>query len=615
MEAVVFNGHFGWLHPAAGRRGVVLCNALGHEAMWLHKAMRRLAECLALRGLPVLRFDYWGTGDSTDQEDLVRPTDWPDEVVQAVAYLRSVTSVDQVSLAGFRFGATVAAQAAQQLEIESIAMFAPVVSARSFIREMNILQQTWIQKTGPIAGTDQPPSGACDILGHRFSAQALSTLDSLDLRHVQRAPATRVLMLNSGASNASVDLAAHFTSVGASVETGPFENYFQALQPAWLAEVPETTLSIATDWLSHDISSSSSLRVTTFGNAPAIVTPGAVERPLHIADGKIFGMLCEPETGYARPEHTPILIIANTAGTHHAGDGRFNVELARRLAQMGYASLRIDADGIGDSRGAAVSGTIGLIELDAVAADVSSAADALFARGYSDIAVFGICAGAYAGLRAAQHNPSIRGVVLVNPVGLALPDSCTMQNAAKFSAGSPRAHLRSMVHARKWAKVARGEIRLGPVLRRLWRHAVARMQGIAAAWTDDALFTTTKSYRVRSLIKALDASGVHVRLLLSPHDHSLDELEMHFGTNGHRLSKLQHARALIVQNMDHELLNHAARERVLNLCHAMLREAFPATPERNARTQTPESADVPASAVRTLGSMTSREAETEAGLP
>ena len=45
---VTFEGLFGWLHPAAGMRGVVLCGAYGFEQMAAHRPWRSLAEGRAL---------------------------------------------------------------------------------------------------------------------------------------------------------------------------------------------------------------------------------------------------------------------------------------------------------------------------------------------------------------------------------------------------------------------------------------------------------------------------------------------------------------------------------------------------------------------------------------
>lgn len=576
MKPVIFNGHFGWLHPADGNRGVVICNPLGHEAMWLHQAMRELAQDLAGRGIPVLRFDYRGTGDSIDGEGLLRPTAWADEVLEAVSYLKSVTGIEQVSLAGFRFGATVAALAARNSDtaIESIAMLAPVRSMRLFLREMSVLHQTWRRTAGVSEDDERTPPGARDVLGHRFSVEALQTLGDLDLCNLPDAPAQRILIAHSGQRDGSLDLAAHFEANGATVESVAFDTYTEVLQPAWMTELPEQLLNKVADWLAEDVVSCARTPALKVAANPAVVTTFAVESPLQMEDGAVFGMLCEPALRRAPPEHTPVLLIANTAATHHVGDGRFGVELGRALAQRGFASLRIDARGLGDSSCATRGGVPGQTSLDATGADLAQAAEWLARRGYRHIVVFGICAGAYAALQAARLNRAVRGLVMVNPVGFVLPDGCTMQGAAERRLGSPRAHLRSMVRARKWAQVIRGDVQLGPVTRTMWRHALAQMQGMAAAWSGELLCAATESQQVRKLFQQLDADGVHVRLLFSPRDHSLDELYMHFGVGARRLRKLSRARTLIFHNMDHEVLDRLAREDVMTACEQFLREAF-----------------------------------------
>ncbi|MFM0029857.1 alpha/beta fold hydrolase [Paraburkholderia madseniana] len=574
MKPVIFNGHFGWLHPADGNKGVVLCNPFGHEAMWLHQALRELAQRLAARGVPVLRFDYRGTGDSIDGEGLVCPTDWADEVIEAIDYLRGITGIERVSLAGFRLGATVAAWAARKREIESIAMLAPVRLTRLFWREMNILNQTWKQTAGVGADHEQTQPGARDILGHRVSAQALETIGDLDLCNEPQVPAQRILIAHSGQRDGSHQLIAHYERNGACVESVAFENYTQVLQTAWLTELPELLLNRVADWLSEGGERCVRAPAVSVDASPVLVSTSAMEYPVHVAGGRVFCILCEPAMRRTAREHTPVLLIANTAATHHVGDGRFGVELGRELAKRGFASLRIDAEGLGDSCSAARTGGPGQTVLDAMGGDLSRAADWLAGRGYRDVVVFGICAGAYAALQATRLHRSVRGLIMVNPVAFVLPDGCTMQGAAERRPGSPRVYLRSMMRAGKWLEVIRGHARLGPALRTMWRHAIAYVQDMVAAWSGEVLCPATESHKVRKLFQRLDADGVHIRLLFSPRDHSLGELHMHFGVNGRRLKKLSRAHALIVRNMDHEVLSRIAREDVIAVCEELLRAVF-----------------------------------------
>jgi len=550
----------------------VLCSPFGHEALWLHRAMRELAQRLAVRGVPVLRFDYRGTGDSIDGEALLRPSHWADEVLEAIDYLKSVTGVEQISLAGFRLGATVAARAARRNEIKSIAMLAPVRSMRLFLREMNTLNQIWRQ-SACIDEDESPPPGARDFLGHRVSAEALETIGDIDLCDDPHIPAQRILIAHSGQRDGSCELSAHYELNGARVESVAFENYAGVLQTSWLSELPDSLLNKVADWLSTDLEPRVRAPAVTVNTEPVLVTESAIEHPLQLGDGGIFSILCEPATRSSAKELPPVLLIANTAATHHVGDGRFGVELGRELAKRGFASLRIDARGLGDSCYTASGGDPGQTVLDAAGKDLSCAADWLIGRGYRDVVVFGICSGAYTALQVTKLNRAVRGLVMVNPAAFVLPDGCTMQGAAEHRLGSPRTYLRSLMRVGKWMKVMRGDARLGPALRTIWRHAAAHAQDLVAACSGETFCPPTDSRKVRTLFQRLDANGVHVRLLFSARDHSIGQLHMHFGMHGHRLKKLSHAQTLIVRNMDHEVLSRIARQNVMAVCEELLRAA------------------------------------------
>ena len=86
---------FGWFHPAVPqrRRGAVICSPIGYESILCHRAGRHLAERLAAAGIPALRFDYDGTGDSVGSDhDPGRVRAWIDSIHTATgsrAFLES----------------------------------------------------------------------------------------------------------------------------------------------------------------------------------------------------------------------------------------------------------------------------------------------------------------------------------------------------------------------------------------------------------------------------------------------------------------------------------------------------------------------------------------------
>src|SRR5438105_4148390 len=93
------------LPEASGALGVVIVPALGWEEVCSYRPLRFLAQTLADRGIPVLRYDLPGTGDSSgDLLDSNLVSAWIDSVEDAVSQLRALSGVKQVALLGIRAG-------------------------------------------------------------------------------------------------------------------------------------------------------------------------------------------------------------------------------------------------------------------------------------------------------------------------------------------------------------------------------------------------------------------------------------------------------------------------------------------------------------------------------
>src|SRR3984957_1667674 len=137
---------FGWRHnPVGGHSanvGLVICNPFGYEVMCSHTSLRAFADSAAEMGVPALRFDYRGTGDSADidpQADQLQV--WTQDVLAAITELQRRTGVARVCLFGLRLGALLAVLAASQSNsVSSLALIAPVISGRRYLRELRMTQ-------------------------------------------------------------------------------------------------------------------------------------------------------------------------------------------------------------------------------------------------------------------------------------------------------------------------------------------------------------------------------------------------------------------------------------------------------------------------------------------
>lgn len=129
---------FGVYHPPRGKsardHGIVLCYPLGQEYMRSHRAFRQLANLLSRRGYHVLRFDWFGTGDSMGEGEEVRVAHCLADVGTAIEELKDNAGVERVSLVGLRLGATFAALAsAGRADVERIVLWDPVTEGADLL--------------------------------------------------------------------------------------------------------------------------------------------------------------------------------------------------------------------------------------------------------------------------------------------------------------------------------------------------------------------------------------------------------------------------------------------------------------------------------------------------
>lgn len=176
------------------RRGVVLCPAWGNEHLRAHKAMRRLAVLLADAGFHVLRFDYYGTGDSGGDTLDARPSEFAADARTAIEELRDVGGVTRVSLVGLRLGAMVAARAvAGRRDVDRVVLWDPVLDPAEHLEE---LLTGYGRHPAPEPGTD----GVLEASGFALSPAFRDELAALwDADAAPVATPTRVVVARDDA--------------------------------------------------------------------------------------------------------------------------------------------------------------------------------------------------------------------------------------------------------------------------------------------------------------------------------------------------------------------------------------------------------------------------------
>lgn len=132
--------------PAAA---VVLCYPFGQEYMRAHRAFRQLATLVSRKGSPVLRFDYFGTGDSPGEGTEVTLERWVEDTGAAIDEVRQRSGLDRVRLAGLRLGGVAAALASEgRDDVERVVLWDPVIRGGAFLDEVgrdvvSLVDSTW----------------------------------------------------------------------------------------------------------------------------------------------------------------------------------------------------------------------------------------------------------------------------------------------------------------------------------------------------------------------------------------------------------------------------------------------------------------------------------------
>ena len=229
----------------AWRGAVVIAQPIGHELVWSHRALRRLARRLAWSGRAVLRFDGSGWGSSPGESHEFAWEDWVGDLGQALEYARGELH-ERVTLVGLRVGASLALDLSTE-HLDSLAglvLWQPVADGRAYLDARLALHAALCERLG-VAPEEPSPGQGPEVLGFRLGEAAEASLAALRPRP-ERLPRTLLLVNHDDREQRDLH--------GALAPRGEVEYRAVEEPAAWLSEpykmlMPAKSLDAIVDWI------------------------------------------------------------------------------------------------------------------------------------------------------------------------------------------------------------------------------------------------------------------------------------------------------------------------------------------------------------------------------
>lgn len=554
---------FGWFHTPSGearpaRRAVVLCAPLGYEAICAYPALRTMAERLAAAGFPVLRFDYDGTGDSAgSDEDPGRVRAWLDSIGAAIDEVRTLSGVDEVCLFGVRMGATLALLAASERgDVDRLVLWNAVTSGRAYVRELKAFRRL-AEQNGELTARPKPEGDTSEESGgFLINGETVAKLGEINLLKLAKRPAEKVLVIARDDVPSDDKLAHALEELGASTSHRPIAGFTEMMVAPHKSIFPEAVCAAVIEWLSAgadtqvDVPAGRRAIVPSTARDRALVAPGIYEETIRFGEANgFFGVLTEPAAGATRG--TPLLVFTNTAGNYRVGPNRMYVAMARKLAERGFASVRIDVSGIGDSlvwRDAAENHPYA----DRLITDVRAVIEHLRSRRRADrFGVVGLCSGAFVGYHAALADPAITSIVLINLQIFEWEEGMSLEVNPLTRRDRSEYYKRRLFTKEIWLKMARGEVDVRRALEDIGGSVVDRARGKLARIAARLPNAAARGSAVARAFDSLGERGVDTLLVFSENDPGIDNLNEKVGASLQALQRRPSFTIATVDGADH----------------------------------------------------------------
>ena len=472
------------LPPAeCGQLGVLIVPPFGWENVCSYRPLRFMGRTFAANGIPALRFDLPGTGDSSGgARDCGLFNAWIQSVGDAAGELRKTTGVADVAVVGIRLGAMLAVMAAARgSNLQDLVLWGARATGRALLRELRTFfsMERGEYANGVVSLPESVPG--LEMGGFLISPEMQRSLEALDLSSLPGMQRRRLLVLSCDDLPPDAKLVRALESSGCPIQVKAGSGYadmmalpHETLPPAATSQVILEFFKEGREERQAQTGARAAKRHAAQPAAAAMedVAMGVVETiyTVETPSASIFGILSEPAP--EAPRADCCLLFLNAGAVRHIGPNRMWVEAARRWAAKGVASLRLDLEGIGESDGEQNLDTAGLYQ-DQLVEQVEIAMDSLrFRAGSRRFAAIGLCSGAFWAFHAAIRNPQVRGAILLNQRLFFWDPEVDRRRLLRRTA-------KGLIHWSDWRRLARGEVPV-EMIKEIGRGMLDRLRARAA---------------------------------------------------------------------------------------------------------------------------------------
>jgi len=571
----------GWLHTTDSKQhsntGVIICPPLAVEYMNSYRSMRYVADYFALAGIPALRFDYHGTGDSSGvEEDEDRLESWQWSIDQAIEQLKTITGCTKYGLFGFRIGATLAALVAERIPVEFLILWATLNSGKKYIREIKL-----IQKTGKIQSNDND-----DLLleagGMGYWEQTANDISKINLMNITPR-AKRILVIPRDEQTTDTELYDVWKENDLCVDRVNLIGSTLMLVDAHLTVVPHQSIQDIVQWVQKDLDknlitnkiqtitqnhpTSANINHASHSQKIALQDNSTVKESILYFGAKNENIAILTETDKSKDSNLPTVLILNSGANHRVGPSRLYVSIARELSLMGFRCLRIDVPGIGDS--IISSQALENIEyINSSSHKILEATKALTPNPLNnDFILMGLCSGAYFSFHAALElsGVTIAESILINPLTFYWEEGMTADTSPTKDFSIWNWYKHAITNQDSWIKLIQGKIDYKSLATAIQNRIIMKFTSSFKYLKHTETLKNINKHREQlpaDLIKITD-KNIQIQFILSRSDPGHDILMTNAGKTIKKLQRSNKIDIKFIEDADHTFSKYKPRRNLI----------------------------------------------------